>query len=289
MQEAKFYETYYFCNIIRNILHDQFSFIRNLHEFYGDGAHYYLIRPFEKYSAFHRFIEFIVDDIYYENASSVDLEDRKRMYNNFKGIPGGLEGVRPTNLPIELALKFHNIDHISFSEFLIDTGKSFIDCDEDDVYDYMAEIKFTGSYERLVDQTVKEVFHILFQNRQLLLHFNEMISAEVKGASDDLIPEDFRSLFKRPGILERKSIPKWVQRAVYFRDRGRCVLCDMDLSGMLNIENLENYDHMVPLARNGLNDVSNIQLLCKECNKVKLDGKAITSSKYQSWYMYDET
>lgn len=289
MQEAKFYETYYFCNVISNILHDQFSFSRNLNEFYGDDAHFYLIEPFEKYSTFHKFIEFIVDNIYYEASSDVDLKARKKTYNNFSKIPTALEDIQPNKLPVELALTFHQIEYDCFYSYLLANGKKFITCDEDDIYEYMCELRYSGAYEKLIDQTVKEIFHILFQNRQLMLIFNDMISSVIEFGVDAPIPDEVEHLFKRPSILERKTIPKWVKRAVFYRDRGCCVLCDKDLSGMVNLENLENYDHMVPLARCGLNDISNIQLLCRECNQKKLAGKAITSSKYQSWYLYDET
>jgi 5-methylcytosine-specific restriction endonuclease McrA len=82
--------------------------------------------------------------------------------------------------------------------------------------------------------------------------------------------------------------PSWAQRAVFFRDRGRCVLCDKDLSGLTNLANSENYDHIVPLGRHGLNDVSNLQLLCAECNQIeKKDGHGRTSSEYQTWYAPD--
>jgi hypothetical protein len=289
VQEVKFYETYYFCNIIRNILHDQFSYIRHLNEFYGDDLHYNLVRPFEKISVFHYFIEFIVEDVYYDETSSIDLEERKKTYKKYKGIPGALEDFRPTELPIELALNFHKIDHIKFSEFILDSGKTFLTCDVNDVHDYIEEMKLSVAYATLVEQTVKEVFYVLFQNRQLMLLFNQMISSVIESSSNDVIPEDVKHLFKSKGTLNRRYIPKWVQRSVYFRDRGRCVLCDMDLSGTINIENIENYDHMVPLARHGLNDISNIQLLCGKCNSNKLDGEGVTSSIYQSWYPYDET
>ncbi|WHI44650.1 HNH endonuclease [Microbulbifer sp. TRSA001] len=123
-----------------------------------------------------------------------------------------------------------------------------------------------------------------------MMLFNDMMSRSLELAKDMLPPEETDQLFVRPGILKRKSIPKWVQRAVFFRDRGRCVLCDKDLSGTLNLENLENYDHIVPLSKHGLNDVTNIQLLCKECNQIdKKGGQPITSNKYQSWYSYDDT
>lgn len=286
MIQARFYETYYFCNIIRNVLYDQFSYVRNLHNFYGDESYLNLVDPFKKHSTFHRFIEFIVDDVFYENTSSIDLNKRKDNLKKFSSPPSALRGEEYKKLPIELALEFHNIEYNSFEEHLIEKDKNFLKCNEDDIYDYMTELRFTGEYDSLIEQTVKEIFHILFQNRELMLIFNDMVSKGIEFQVEDGVEE----LFKNNGTLKRKSIPKWVQRAVFFRDRGRCVLCDKDLSGTLNYENLENYDHIVPLARHGLNDVSNIQLLCKTCNQIeKKAGTPATSNKYQSWYVYDKT
>ncbi len=287
MLEAKFYETYYFCNIIRNVLYDRFSFLIKLDGFYGDQAIFYLLEPFQKYSTLHKFIEFVVVDIYYETTSDVDIESMKKTYYDFSGFSIALEGIEPTKLPIELAFEFHEIEYESFEIHLDFCNKGFVDCDEDDVYDYICELRNSEAYEKLIDQTTKEIFYILFQNRELMLVFNEMISSTLELRLNERIPEEVKHLFKKSGVLNRKTIPKWVKRAVYFRDRGCCVICRKDLSGILNLENVENYDHMVPLARHGLNDVSNIQLLCYECNQKKLAGKAVTSNIYQSWYSYD--
>lgn len=51
--ELVFYETYYFANIVKTLLEDQFAYLRTLHEFYGDGQHLNYIRPFPRFSAFH--------------------------------------------------------------------------------------------------------------------------------------------------------------------------------------------------------------------------------------------
>lgn len=288
MIEARFYETYYFCNVVRNVLHDQFSYLRNLNDFYGDDRIFYLVQPFQKYSVFHEFIEFIVEDIFYEEVSKVELVDRRELIEKLRGIPSAISYMKPKMLPIEHAFKFHDIEYVSFESHLEDIGKSFNDASEDDIYDYMNELRLSGDYEALVQQTVKEVFHVLFQNRQLLMIFNEMMAAALESQADLSPPKEQGSSFSRSGVLKRTAIPKWVKRAVYFRDRGRCVLCDKDLSGMLNLDNQENYDHIVPLAKHGLNDVSNIQLLCKECNQnEKGAGDAVTSNRYQSWYLYD--
>ncbi len=288
MLEARFYETYYFCNIIRNVLSDQMSFMRNLNDFYGDEKILYLISPFEKYSAFHVFIEYVIDEVYFEQLTSEDIERRCDLLEQYRNIPAALADIRPLQLPVEKALDFHGIEHVSFQEYLRTCFKSFKDASEDDLYEYIAELRFNGSYEKLMQHTAKEVFHVLFQNRALLMVFNDMLASALQMSDMRGGDHDFSKLLSSRGTLKRVSIPKWVKRAVFFRDRGRCVLCDKDLSGLINLGNYENYDHMVPLARYGLNDVSNIQLLCKECNQVvKKANGAATSNKYQSWYLYD--
>ncbi|MEZ8360657.1 HNH endonuclease [Vibrio splendidus] len=269
MLNAKFYETYYFCNIIRNVLNDQFSFARDLHEFYGDGRILGLIDPFQKYSTFHLFIEFVVENIYSEQITKVTSP-------------------MASKLPIERAMEFHSIEHHSFQEFLESPARKNSIFPDDNIADYIESLMSEGQFDALLKQTVKEVFHVLFQNRELMLEFNEMMASAFEMDSDIFTCEQEAIYLARKGKLKRKSIPKWVKRAVFFRDRGRCVLCTKDLSGMLSLENVENYDHIVPLAKFGLNDVSNIQLLCKECNQnEKRANSGITSSVYQSWYPYD--
>jgi hypothetical protein len=126
---------------------------------------------------------------------------------------------------------------------------------------------------------------VLFQNRQLLLIFNDYVSRILSNAKPDEAEDLDRSLLAPNGTLIWVRPPKWAQRAVFYRDRGRCVLCDRDLTGLANLDNLENYDHIVSLAQFGLNDITNLQLLCAHCNQVeKRDGDATTSARYQSWY-----
>jgi 5-methylcytosine-specific restriction endonuclease McrA len=63
-----------------------------------------------------------------------------------------------------------------------------------------------------------------------------------------------------------------------------CALCQRDLSRLVAVEPEQNYDHMVPLSRGGLNDVTNIQLLCSPCNVAKGDAAGSTSCRYERWF-----
>lgn len=287
MLEVKFYDTYYFCNIVKNILYHSEDYLGVLNEFHGDGRIYYRLSTFNKYSIFHEFIEFIVHDIYYDQSNEAVLERKKKMHENYQNIPLALQLLRPSTLPIELTLEHHNMQHQSFEEFLRKQNKEFIECDIDDVYEFIHELREEGVFHELIEHISKEVFHVLFQNRDLMKTFNILIANALKFEAKSETPNEIKKLFIRPGILKRAAMPEWVRRAVFFRDRGRCVLCDKDLSGQVNLENQENYDHIVPLVGHGLNDISNIQLLCKECNQLeKGAGEAITSDKYQTWYKY---
>lgn len=47
---------------------------------------------------------------------------------------------------------------------------------------------------------------------------------------------------------------------------------------------------MIPLNLHGLNDITNLQLLCIECNQQeKRDKHGYTSNKYQTWYSYKKS
>jgi hypothetical protein len=287
--EARYYETYELCDIVDQVLRDPYEHAGGLAGFTCDDGWVGLTEPFEQYSALHRFVEFVVRNVHHEQIESFDLAERQRSVDLLKDIPESLRDMQLTTLPIELAFGAYEIAHENFVEHLASIEKTFASASEDDLYHFVQDTFLTEAYDRLLDQTVKEVFHIVFQNRGLLLSFNDYVSRIVARAKLDQIAELPRSRFETNGTLRRRRPPQWAQRAVFFRDRGRCVLCDKDLSGLTNLSNIKNYDHMVPLARFGLNDVSNLQLLCAECNKAsKSAGPAVTASTYQTWYSYDD-
>ena len=62
----------------------------------------------------------------------------------------------------------------------------------------------------------------------------------------------------------RIRIPPEVKKYVFERDRHHCQSC-----GKTNLEANLNIDHIIPLARGGSNDISNLQTLCHTCNQQK--------------------
>jgi 5-methylcytosine-specific restriction enzyme A len=70
------------------------------------------------------------------------------------------------------------------------------------------------------------------------------------------------SMNKTPRI----SIPPEVRQYVLERDRSQCQSCGKSAEqARLHI------DHIIPLAKGGTNDLSNLHTLCQHCNLSKSD------------------
>jgi 5-methylcytosine-specific restriction protein A len=64
----------------------------------------------------------------------------------------------------------------------------------------------------------------------------------------------------------RIPIPPEVRNYVFQRDKYQCQSC-----GKTSGEAQLSVDHIIPLARGGTNDISNLQTLCLTCNQRKTD------------------
>ncbi len=165
--------------------------------------------------------------------------------------------------------------NLMFTSYKVDVGR----CDlsvEDGVLKWFEDNE--DAFEELFSRRADEAVHILFYNRNFLLRFNELTAETIK---ETKFPN---SLITKKGRLKRINIPEWVKRAVFHRDKGRCVYCNTDLTNLYNTLIEKNYDHIVPLDLYGTNDPCNIQLTCESCNKSKSSRKASTSFCYQPWW-----
>ncbi|MFD6158014.1 TerD family protein [Nocardia sp. NPDC060256] len=70
-----------------------------------------------------------------------------------------------------------------------------------------------------------------------------------------------KRLILTPGQLDTRSIPQEVKAEVWQRDGGKCVECG-------DSHYLE-FDHIIPLSRGGATSATNLQILCRACNRAK--------------------
>jgi len=72
------------------------------------------------------------------------------------------------------------------------------------------------------------------------------------------------SLMERPSFEDRlanRRVPDPIRATVLVRDGGRCRRCRRSI-------NLE-MDHIVPVSKGGKTEETNLQTLCRRCNRVK--------------------
>ena len=142
---------------------------------------------------------------------------------------------------------------------------------QEDFYTFASE---SQAYGDALDALVDEVFHVFFNDIRFLQEFNELCAdyIELSGFGAELTTQ--------AGTLKRVPIPVWARRAIFHRDKGECRECKRSLTAVLNRLETERYDHIVPLAKFGANDVTNLQLLCEPCNLKKAAGAVPVSPLY---------
>jgi hypothetical protein len=117
--------------------------------------------------------------------------------------------------------------------------------------------------DRAAEVITEATFHLLFSDREFLVSFQKLIAGKIRTYDQSTSA----ALFKKPNVLRRlKSLPSWLRRAVFLRDKGRCQICFCDLTGTLALDPKLHLDHIMPLASSGSNDPTNFQLLCESCN-----------------------
>jgi hypothetical protein len=100
-------------------------------------------------------------------------------------------------------------------------------------------------------------------------------------AKDKQDNEDYAAHLKqyfKPNSIEtlkrKRIIPASIERIVWDRDGGKCVLC----GSMNDIE----FDHDIPFSLGGANTIGNIRLLCRNCNRKKSDSIGWIDNEHSS-------
>ncbi|MEH7000848.1 HNH endonuclease [Priestia megaterium] len=142
---------------------------------------------------------------------------------------------------------------------------------------------------REIDQLIVHgAFQYLFQDRHFLHDFHIVLAKWVEenmNYIEENYPDHLVLVKKR---FRRQRFPVWLKEAVFYRDKGTCVLCRNDLSNLIRTVNKIHIDHIVPLELYGTNDASNMQLLCSTCNTKKGARSTKTSNLHAPYWNLDK-
>lgn len=268
----KFFDTYLITANVHDFvsLNDPDSYSNIFDTFWDDEAIARFLPPFPRFSRLHELNKLIIDGMLLERLDDLTVDS--------------LVNHPDEHLWLEEVFERYQISHKPFDKWLSESGIPISDLEEEHLHEYVNILTNEGSYEELLKVLSTEAFFLLFLNRGFLHKFNQLMANQLASTEVACLSPENQSYMSKDGVLRRVSIPKWVRRAVFFRDRGLCVFCHCDLTGTVSTMPDKNFDHIVALANGGVNDVTNIQLVCGNCNRVKGACSGRTSDEYEQWY-----
>ncbi|MEO8611766.1 MAG: HNH endonuclease [Chloroflexota bacterium] len=256
-------DTYYICQMVSRSLQEM-DFLRNIEGFMGDAACSVLLGNYPKFTPLHEYIEHIVTSAIFEETEldTEKLLDESRFHFGQK-------------LWVDYLLEAYEFE-TNFMKWTKTTKENKT------VENYLSYLQDEDILPQLNELVAKEVFHILFSDRKVLRNFGTHASYQILNSAPQFYPNKFTDM----GYLKRAKIPQWAKDAIFHRDKGRCVQCGSDLTRLINLRNGLHFDHITALAKGGMNDVTNLQLLCETCNLKKSDKTVTMHLNYESWYIY---
>lgn len=276
-----FCATYFYAEIIQKTInqYDPSNYFSEVSRFFDlidvlfENIEYEkLIKPNKK-TLLHDFIELVIEKDLNDYLFTHIIDDlRCNIYNK--------------NNPISLYCSEYKIEFLDLSD-QVNEDNEF---KNDEIWQMWSDYCYMDIpneiFPNLISKIRIEVFEILFGNRVFLKNFNLLLSQKIKE-----IPfcEDNADILKSGGVLQRCTYwPKWLEKALYYRERGKCAICSCDLTGLLDTDAKPNIDHIVPLALGGTNDPTNFQWICFICNNTKLGHTVITKNRYNTYWDIEE-
>lgn len=253
LQMVSTVDLYFICQMVDGVTREPGAYLRNVEDIFGDMSSSSLVRKYPKWTCFHIFIEELISSVIFEDAKNSD------------NIPG--------KYWVDYLLRTNGFGHSAVRP----SGFS-----RSDGYDYLSALQQDDLIAQLCETVAKQAFHVLFSNRGTMSAFGHMVGNYLLHTSHSFVPE----AFNEAGHLFRASVPMWAKSAVFHRDKGRCVLCQRDLTSLFSQQSKIHYDHIIPLSRGGMNCVTNLQVTCSKCNLDKGARSAATSREYEVWYDY---
>lgn len=256
MDELNLHNTYFFANIVENEIFAETSFWNFPDDVFQERA-----LNFNKETLLHLYIETTIWNYF-------NYEIRKCAGDNVQCIFFLKKIFEQYNIDSPLFVKIGEDEESTNFKILEQFNQTF----------HKKWIKHEPIFRNLFKKIAEDVFYIFFGNRKLLLLFNQIVADQILCT---VLPEEVTN---KKGLIKRKNIPHWVKKAVFSRDKGRCTFCTKDLTGIIAVDQKQHYDHIVPLNLGGVNDPTNIQLLCEKCNLKKSGDIIKTSNLYLKWW-----
>lgn len=245
LMNVECFEAQYYAEIIRN------ECMNDLGEWHEDCAPEMYLPPFPEWTVLHSFSAYIIGRLVDELDDDPSVDE--------------IKNDETCELWFDRALAYHGIENDGFRQWLKDENIQIDTITEDEIYNYHSELRMCGQMEALVTELANQVYSLLFNNRTLLAELNEYVSTVVRQIDFPDLDQEHVKLLRKHGVIAKVAIPAWVQDAVFSRDRGMCGKCNSDLSEAVGIGDPVHYKHIIPLDAGGINDVTNIQLLCNHC------------------------
>lgn len=130
---------------------------------------------------------------------------------------------------------------------------------------YKARDDYRKYYLSGLNHLVKSAFAHLWYRKAFLLDFNLLLADVVL----DLEKSEYPQLENDGKIVRATYFPVWIKDLILHREHGLCHYCNC-LVASSAIPNQEyDIDHMVPIAKGGTNDPTNLVLSCPRCNNKK--------------------
>lgn len=247
--EFSFNKTYAYADLVRReifsdiSIHDPADTASSLEE--------QVLKP-NKRTLLHDYIESVIaDDIYF----------------HFSGPTWDYDCVEP----IFDLLNGYNIEYETLDDYIVnlfrddDTGESVVVTEELREKYQVEYALFTLKdivMNTVLPKLVTEVFTLLFSDREAMKEFNLKLTDSLGG-----------------GVHKRCTYwYSWLKNALMYREKGACAICKTDLTATFNSLGKVAVDHIVPIALGGVNDPTNLQLLCSTCNGEKSGDVVVTSN-----------
>ncbi|OBY59062.1 hypothetical protein [Pseudomonas sp. AU12215] len=140
--EMAYFETYYYANIVHNVLDNPMGYLRNLNNWHEDREIGLFLQPFPKWSVLHEFAQFIIEELMYERIG--DVASTAALSNS------------RSQLWVDQALKHHGIQIPRFQNWLKEKSVLLEDATEDHIFDYHQDLHLTGELDELLTQLSNE-------------------------------------------------------------------------------------------------------------------------------------